>query len=129
MPTVIRETSCARTCLARGRGACMCEPRSLLLLPLSKWPRMFRPLARWVSRILLSLSLLLSLPRARRSLSSPRFDPSLARPAHPNRFFTTHLFSGRDFKDSPLGNPFTSTQNQINALSFFFLAIVRPIEQ
>lgn len=25
-------------------GACVCEPRSLLLFPLSKWPRMFRPL-------------------------------------------------------------------------------------
>lgn len=35
-------------------GARVCEPRSLFLLPLSKWPWMFRPLARWISRILLS---------------------------------------------------------------------------
>lgn len=47
MPTVIRETSCARTCLARGRRLCVRALQS----PLIPFVEMAEdvPAARWVS--------------------------------------------------------------------------------
>jgi len=93
-------------------GACVCESRRLLLLPLSKWPRMFRLLARWVSRIFHSCS-------KKSPLVSP-FDPSLTKPraTESELLFTARLLSDRDFNDFSLG-PFTSVQDQINALLLF----------
>lgn len=114
---------------------CACL-RSLLLLSLSKWSRMFRPLVRWVLRILLGTEEPLSCPFPPSFTRSDLPHPFAAKPriSKPELLFASPLAAG-DFNVSSLGR--LSLRHEIRLMRaifffssfFFFFFPARPLDR